>query len=233
MSRSTPYHHGDLRNALVAASAELAESGGPEAVTVRAAARAVGVTATAAYRHFAGRDELLAAARQRAQEELFTSMQRALESVPPLDDPIEQAVRTLHATGRGYIDFAITERGMFKTAFCALEPNADMRVSAPGFQMLSVALDTLVDVGYLAPADRPGAELVAWSGVHGLAMLLIDGALGDLGTAEREYIVERTVTTLARGFGTGPNATAEVATSALQPGRRSGRSRSTTSRWPG
>jgi AcrR family transcriptional regulator len=61
------YHHGDLRNALVAAAAELAAKGGPQSVTIRAAAREVGVTPTAAYRHFAGHEDLLNAAKECAR----------------------------------------------------------------------------------------------------------------------------------------------------------------------
>jgi len=57
------YHHGDLRNALGEAAAQLAKEGGPESVTVRAAARLVGVTPTAAYRHCTGHSELVAQAK--------------------------------------------------------------------------------------------------------------------------------------------------------------------------
>ena len=59
--RSRPYHHGNLRETLVAAGVELARTGGPDAVVLRAVSRQAGVSHNAAYRHFADHDELLAA----------------------------------------------------------------------------------------------------------------------------------------------------------------------------
>jgi AcrR family transcriptional regulator len=69
------YHHGDLANALTDAATELARQGGPEAVVLREAARMVGVSATAAYRHFAGHGDLIHAVKERAQVFLAASMQ--------------------------------------------------------------------------------------------------------------------------------------------------------------
>src|SRR5690242_15991484 len=68
------YHHGDLRNALIGAAADLAERGGPDAVTIRAAAREVGVTPTAAYRHFAGQADLVDAAKAEALQRMATTI---------------------------------------------------------------------------------------------------------------------------------------------------------------
>ncbi|HUJ07119.1 MAG TPA: TetR family transcriptional regulator, partial [Streptosporangiaceae bacterium] len=62
----TSYHHGDLPNALADAATEMARVGGPDAIVLRAAARAAGVSAAAAYRHFADHDELLQVVRERA-----------------------------------------------------------------------------------------------------------------------------------------------------------------------
>ena len=67
-------------------------------------------------------------------------------------------------------------------------------------------LDELVAVGWLAPADRPGAEAGPWAAVHGLALLLVDGPLKDLTPAEREDAIERTLELMTRGLATGPEA---------------------------
>src|SRR4051794_6031513 len=83
------YHHGDLRNALVSAAADLAERGGPDAVTVRAAARAAGVTPTAAYRHFAGHAELLDAAKHEALERMAVMILEVLGEPPADSDPVD------------------------------------------------------------------------------------------------------------------------------------------------
>ena len=204
------YHHGDLRNALVAASAELAESGGPDAVTVRAAARAVGVTATAAYRHFAGRDELIAAAKTQALASLFGSMQAFLKSLEPQEDPVQDAVAQMYAIGQGYVRFALAERGLFRTAFYGDEQVVTEAKELSGgdsaFEMLSRSLDDLVAVGFMDPRDRPEAEVAAWSMVHGLAMLLIDGPLRGLAEPARAVLIHRTLAASLRGFADGPNA---------------------------
>src|SRR5690606_29119497 len=113
-AKARPYHHGNLRNALVRAAAELAETGGPEAVTVRAAARRVGVTPTAAYRHFTNHEELLDAAQAQAQQTLFAAMGETLAELPA----DANAVDRLSAIGLGYINFAQREPGLFRTAFC-------------------------------------------------------------------------------------------------------------------
>src|SRR5918998_81977 len=85
-SSKRAYHHGDLRNALIAAAAELAAQGGPGSVTIRAAARLVGVTPTAAYRHFDGHDELLDAASECARDELSAATRKELDARSHLGD---------------------------------------------------------------------------------------------------------------------------------------------------
>src|SRR5215475_796947 len=110
------YHHGDLANALSSAALDLARRGGPEAVVLREAARQVGVSATAAYRHFAGHGELLHAVKDQAQSELAGRMREELGRLPVEPDPVQHAVRQLRALGTGYVRFALTEPGLFRTA---------------------------------------------------------------------------------------------------------------------
>jgi AcrR family transcriptional regulator len=201
------YHHGDLRNALVRAGAELAEAGGPAAVTIRAVAGRVGVTPTAAYRHFDGHAQLLEAVRQEAMQRLSAAMIRYVRGTPPGDD-VATALAHLRATGRGYVHFAVNEPGLFRTAFADAHKTGGMPSAgaATPFGMLNDALDRLVEVGYLAAADRPLAEMAAWSTVHGLAFLLIEGPLKRLTRRQREAVIERTLEMVHKGFGTGPNA---------------------------
>jgi AcrR family transcriptional regulator len=209
-SKSAPYHHGDLRNALVRASAELASEGGPQAVTIRAAARAVGVTPTAAYRHFGGQDDLLYAAKEAAQDALAAAMRHYVDQLPSRDDPVQGAMERLIAIGRGYVRFATSEPGLFRTAFCTTsgaEPEQSGPTAEPGspFGTLVETLDELVRVGYLDPAHRPTAEITAWATVHGLSSLLVDGPL-KVDEATRRTYVDRAVDLVARGLATGPKA---------------------------
>lgn len=202
------YHHGDLRNALLRAAAELAEREGPQAVTIRSTARSVGVTPTAAYRHFAGHKELLSAVKDEAVVRLGGAMRHYLDQVPASEDPVLDAVRRSVAMGRGYVRFAVTEPGLFKTAFVrptAPEPAKADHPDDP-FGLLSRGLDELVKVGYLANASRPMAEFAAWSAVHGLAVILIDGELVEAPEDLRELATARTLQMLVRGLGDGEHA---------------------------
>ena len=130
----TRYHHGDLANALVAAGLELARAGGPETVRLRAVASEVGVSATAAYRHFAGLDGLARAVRDAARDRLAEAMAQSAAEAPP--------DRELHALASGYVRFARTEPGMFRTAHCQVDndcrPFRMLVTAAPGIDESSV-----------------------------------------------------------------------------------------------
>jgi AcrR family transcriptional regulator len=198
------YHHGDLRNALIGAAAELAQAGGPASVTIRAAARAVGVTPTAAYRHFAGHEELLEAAKKQALDRLNEAMGEQLRRLPETDDQVRRAVWTLAAIGRGYLAFVQAEPGLFRTAFAqgmATMPPVEAQDEAGPFRNLVAAMDELVEVGYLPAQRRPMAELAAWSAVHGLAMLHLDGPLRLSDAESRQRAMERTLEVVMEGLG--------------------------------
>ena len=173
--RPKPYHHGALHSALVEASIALAREGGPDRVILREAARAAGVSHSAAYRHFADREALLAEVSRHARSELAAKMRRRVDSA-------EGPRLRLEAVGIAYIDFALTEPGLFRTAFTshpATSPGAeqDPADGADPFAILGAVLDQCQAAGLLDPQRRPGAEIAAWSAVHGLAGLLLDGPL--------------------------------------------------------
>lgn len=214
------YHHGDLQNALIDAAIGLARSGGPDAIVLRAAARAVGVSPTAAYRHFAGQSDLLTAVKARGQRELADRMAGAASAAGARDAPDGAGApdgaaveRRILAMGRGYIAFALEEPGLFRTAFCdtpefTVDRNA-LGVPRPtsqnpefrSFQLLIDVLDDLVSSGRMPPERRPGAEFTAWALVHGLATLMLDeAALAGLDTEQREAAIERALHTLVDGF---------------------------------
>jgi AcrR family transcriptional regulator len=193
--RST-YHHGDLPNALTDAATEMARRGGPDAVVLRAVARATGVSAAAAYRHFADHGELLRAVRERAVSALADAMRASLDSGEPLADPAQESIRRVRALGSAYINFALSDPGLFRTAFCRPDrppPDLKARMADQGpFAIVSGVLDELVANGVLEPSRRPGAEIAAWATVHGLATLLLDGPLGLLSKEEQAGAIART-----------------------------------------
>jgi AcrR family transcriptional regulator len=209
------YHHGDLRNALVRAASDLAESGGPEAVTIRAAARAVGVTPTATYRHFTNQVDLLCAAKDDAMEQMAEVIVDLAARLKPGADPATVAVDRLKAAGRGYVLFALENPGLFRTAFCVVPADAenvdplDARLAAsPPYAFLAGALDDLVNTGAMDPALRPGAEAGAWAAVHGLSQLLLEGPYQGIDPDVRHEIIESTLEMVVRGLTAGPGAPA-------------------------
>jgi AcrR family transcriptional regulator len=169
------YHHGALHSALIEASIALARAGGPDRVILREAARAAGVSHSAAYRHFADREALLAEVARFARNELAAQMRRRVNRT---NDPRKR----LRAVGTAYIDFAIAEPGLFRTAFTSHpattgQDPAHTPVGADPFEVLGQVLDEAQAAGLLDARRRPGAEVAAWSAVHGLAGLLLDGPL--------------------------------------------------------
>lgn len=170
MARST-YHHGDLRRALLAKASELARLGGPDAVTLREVARRLGVSPAAIYRHVPDRDALLGEVAAVARLELARRMLQEVESVDEID-PRRRSIRRFLAIGRGYIQFAQEEPNLLATAFLPIEPPSGAVSEDPNpWHVLAAALDELVATGAMPVERRAGAETVAWSAVHGFAML--------------------------------------------------------------
>jgi len=205
--RST-YRHGDLRRALLEAGVQLARDGGPEAVVLREATRRAGVVPNAAYRHFASRDELLQAVRSAALAMAADAMESEMARPRRGATPAEAARASLRAVGTAYLHFARAETGLFRTAFndmpealqAAPNPDNAGRGGLNPFELLGKALDQLVEAGVLPPERRPEAEFLAWSAVHGMAMLIIDGPLRGINKAQAESLGQRLIDMVERGL---------------------------------
>jgi AcrR family transcriptional regulator len=196
------YHHGDLRNALVEAAVAAARANGPEAVVVRDMARQVGVSHNAAYRHFASREDLLTAVAEVGLGGLAATMRDELDATPRRRDPAERARQRLRAIGRAYVSYAMAEPGLFRTIWAAAEypsvpagavPSDDIaQAETPDpYLILNAILDELVDAGAIPASHRPYSETVAWSAVHGLSMLIINGPLAGMPPAEIDHLLNR------------------------------------------
>lgn len=198
------YHHGDLRRALIATGVELARDRGPSAVTVREAARRIGVSPSAAYRHFAAHSDLLGAVAAASLQELAARMRAAIATVPPTDEPRFDALSRFRAVGLAYVEFALSSPGLFRTAYFAgvpvVAPTDDDAAEADHpMRLLAETLDELVAVGTLAPEQRRHADAAAWSGVHGLAVLVLDGMLAPDGT-DRQALIDSTLDMIGIGL---------------------------------
>jgi AcrR family transcriptional regulator len=202
----TSYRHGDLRRALIEAGVGLAREGGPAAVVLREATRRAGVTPNAAYRHFADRQALLDAVCSSCQAlvaQAIETDQAAIRSTTPVED----ARLRFRAVGTGYLRFALEQPGQFQTAFSASSDldsaTSSARAGNTGrtpFELLTQALDDLVAVGLLPPERRAAAEFLAWSAVHGLAELFIDGPLRALPAPMKQTLIVRVIDMVEKGL---------------------------------
>ncbi len=159
-----PYRHGDLPNAMRAAARAILDEVGPEAVGLRETARRVGVSATAAYRHFASKEDLLASVAAEGFQELTTDMKAAMEGPDP-------AV----SMGLAYVEFALKKRGLFRLMF---GPILVERKKYPKLdQAAAIAFDLLLSAvgGDEKPREDSAEAIAAWGLAHGLSSLFIDG----------------------------------------------------------
>ncbi|MDM0045230.1 TetR/AcrR family transcriptional regulator [Variovorax dokdonensis] len=202
------YRHGDLYRALLDAGIQLATEGGPQAVVLREATRRAGVAPNAAYRHFESRQALLEAVRKAGLAAVARSMEAQLAAIPPGKDAKAAASDALRAVGRGYMRFAREHSGLFRAAFAPPEPVEEVspdpaKAGDSGlnpFQLLGAAIDRMQEAGLMPPERRPGAEFLAWSAVHGLALLVIDGPLRNLPAARIDALGERLLDMVEKGL---------------------------------
>ena len=167
MSTSSPddtYHHGDLKRALLEAALEMLDEEGAEGVGLRELARRVGVSAAAPYRHFRGRQALLEAVATEGFRR-FSAMMAAKEQDLP---EIEQ----LPAMAEAYVRFALVQPALFRLMF-------SRQVDKTGNRALhDAAIEAYASLAKAAAREVPDAPsegaVIAWSFVHGLAMLLLD-----------------------------------------------------------
>lgn len=161
------YHHGDLRHALVDAGLDLLRAEGPAGLTLRGVARAAGVSATAPYRHFADKDALLAGIAAEGFRRFGADLAAADASCTGMD--------ALRAQGVAYVSFARREPALFRLMFGADKPRGDKalaEVAPSAFEILHRRVIGLVPANLVEIA-----ALSAWSMVHGLACLIIDGKI--------------------------------------------------------
>jgi AcrR family transcriptional regulator len=171
MPKPRPYHHGNLREALLHAGIELIAASGPEGFTLREAARRAGVSHNAPYRHFRDKEELLAALAAQGFEELTRTMIAAAgKRKTPLD--------RLRSSGLAYIEFALRRPEHFTVMFdapAAAAGNPAQEAGARAFETLAGFIAECQQAGVLSPGDTTQLARVAWALVHGIAKLAVAG----------------------------------------------------------
>ncbi len=174
------YHHGNLREALIAAAREVIANGGPQSLSLRAVARRAGVSTAAPYRHFSSRNGLLAAVAQEGFETLSGEIRAATGAHP--DDPVAR----LREAGVAYVCFANRNPAHYQVMFTAglvdaTEEPAYRAAAAGAFGLLLEAIEECQTAKLIRDEDPKRLALVAWSGVHGLASLIGTGEVALLG----------------------------------------------------
>jgi len=178
------YHHGDLRDALVQAALQEAEQGGPEAISIKALAKRLGVSQPAPYRHFADREALLAAVTAEAFRQFSATLR---ESIGKPSKPSKLS-RFAQAT----LAFGLRRNGIYRLMFAS----RTMACAAKGSELHNAAMETfaLVLEALEAPAVgllRERHALKIWAALHGVVMLAEQGLLtGQLAGMTREELVE-------------------------------------------
>ncbi|WP_284162997.1 TetR/AcrR family transcriptional regulator [Frigidibacter sp. SD6-1] len=194
------YHHGNLRQALIEAALRLIEQQGPQGFTLSDAAKSAGVTPAAVYRHFAGRDDLIAECARQGFEIFADLMDHAYNGGKPT------ALRAFEATGRAYLAFARKFPGHYMAMFeSGLNLNRDpdlARASNRAQTVLARAAEALSD--QLPPGRRPPAAMFAahiWAMSHGVVELFARGTPGSRAPFPPEDLLEAGIGIYLRGLG--------------------------------
>ncbi len=174
-ARSEPvaaYHHGDLQRALLEATEELLEAAGVEGFTLREVARRAGVSHGAPAHHFGDVRGLLSEFTAESFKQLSVSMRKRRVRAP--DTPFEQLV----ASGVGYVDYALGQRARFQLMFRSERLDWDRpslaAAGADAYGQLVDCVERLSREAGAPPKLNSDKVALAWSMVHGFAMLLID-----------------------------------------------------------
>jgi AcrR family transcriptional regulator len=181
-----PYHHGDLRRVLTDAALKLAEEGGPEAVSVREAARRAGVSAGAPFRHFESRHALMTAVAEEAQRRFRAEIERALAGAPA-DDPLQR----FRKLGLAYLRWAMKNPAHFEIISSGrhFDHDAAAALSRDNAELVALTERTLAEAfekGQLKPADLKQVQIAGRALVYGFARMNVDGHFPRWGVARGE-----------------------------------------------
>lgn len=194
------YHHGNLRQALIDAALELITEKGPTGFTLSEAAKQAGVTPAAVYRHFEGREDLIAEAALQGYEIFADVMQYAYDSGQP------SALAAFEATGRAYLAFARKYPGHYISMFeSGISVNRTPELAAASARAKGVLEKAAEDLSQHIPPDkRPPATMFSahiWALSHGVVELFARNSPGTTAPFPPEDLLESAVGIYLRGLG--------------------------------
>ena len=197
------YHHGNLRQALVDAALKMIEEKGPTGFTLSEAAKTAGVTPAAVYRHFEGREDLIAEAARQGYQVFADLMDYAYAKGQP------SALASFEATGRAYLAFARKYPGHYVAMFeSGISINRTPELAILANRALGVLERAAVELSQHIPPDkRPPAQMVSahiWAMCHGVVELFARGSPGTKSPFPPEELLETGIGVYLRGLGLVP-----------------------------
>ncbi|MFT6674134.1 MAG: AcrR family transcriptional regulator [Sulfitobacter sp.] len=194
------YHHGNLRQALIDAALQLIELRGPTGFTLSEAAKQAGVTPAAVYRHFAGREDLIAEAARQGYEIFADLMEYAYQSGQP------SALKAFEATGRAYLAFARKHPGHYIAMFeSGISVNRTPELASVANRANGVLEKAAADLSQHIPADkRPPATMFSahiWALSHGVVELFARNSPGRASPFPADDLLETGIGIYLRGLG--------------------------------
>jgi AcrR family transcriptional regulator len=199
--KTETYHHGHLRRALLDAAMDLVRERGVDGLTLREVARRAGVSHNAPYHHFADKGALVTA----LVVETFQGFEQVFRDAAAATEGTH--LDRIRAIGEAYVRFAFDDPPrfalMWRPELRTVED--DSPVDEAGMASYQVLIDEVAAgqaVGEIVEGDVAHLSLAAWSAVHGLAMLVVDGPLRDqtLTWAQAEPLVDAVLDLAVRGL---------------------------------
>jgi AcrR family transcriptional regulator len=170
------YHHGDLKNALIEAGAEILSKEGVSGLSLRKVASRAGVSHAAPYAHFTDKQALIAAISTEGYRRLYEKLTVVIQKYQ--DDQLHQFVEVAWA----FVEFARNDPDLFKVIFSSVvEKEKDfpafVEMTRKNFRLLVELVEACQAAGVLKPGAADEMAVSIWSLVHGLASLLIEGQI--------------------------------------------------------
>jgi AcrR family transcriptional regulator len=186
--RTDTYHHGNLKAALMKAAFQVIRKTGVESLTLREIARQAGVSHNAPYRHFASKEDLIAALATDTLRQMTAAVREAVAGESQLEP-------RLRAAARAYLNYALKNPARFQLTFHAAFDRESFEEYVAAYTESLALLAELVP----APDTELASELV-WSSIHGISELGLAKRLREGSREELEMLADASVTTLLAGL---------------------------------
>lgn len=184
-----PYHHGNLRQALIDAALDIIDKSGVKGLSIREVAKKAGVSHAAPYRHFKDKDDLLSAVAVEGFEMVIKDTMDRFEKNS--DNPIER----FRQSGLAYIDFAAAHPSHYRVMFSSSEQNLSDNVDTHAREAFMILYSSIAECQkkkLVKDHDTFELAITAWSLVHGYAMLVLEGFIKDP-SDRMKYVITETL----------------------------------------